>query len=67
MCVNSCAITPSNSLFVSCSKQPSVTQTTPFSGFLPVANALISFEGITYTFGLGIPAAKDNPSTKLFR
>ena len=36
---------------------------TDSSGFFPVANALISRDSWTYTFGIGSPAARDISST----
>ena len=53
MCASSCAITPSSSLSLSASMRPSVTHTTAFSGFRPVANALGCLSGATATLGIG--------------
>ena len=59
----SCATTACSSSRVSCESSPSVTAMLAFDGSVPVANALGSGSGITYSAGLGTPAAMAISST----
>ncbi len=61
----SCATTPCNSSRLNFSRSPLVTATIECSGERPVANAFSACEGITYTSGVGVPAAIAISSTTL--
>ena len=50
------ASTPRNSSHVITCSMPSVTATAACSGLRPVANVLGCCSGLTYSFGIGMPA-----------
>ncbi|CAB5068199.1 unannotated protein [freshwater metagenome] len=59
------ASTPSSSPRDILASRPVVTVTDAFDGLRPVANAFGAGSLMTYTAGIGTPAAIDTPSTRL--
>ena len=62
-CESSCAMTPSSCRGVRICMIPLVTATAAWPGLRPVAKAFGVIDGMTYSFGIGMPALRVSRST----